>query len=98
MDGENNTQYYNFNFSSNDKGQVHGWGIWIKDFNIYIGNFKNDNVNGTGVFINEQGDYYLGKWKKFLMWSLIVVKKLAYRAFFKNGKKRKNWRRKDWRR
>jgi hypothetical protein len=37
------------------KGLAHGRGIWIKDFNIYIGSFKNDNFNGTGVFINEQG-------------------------------------------
>jgi hypothetical protein len=88
IDGENNTQYYKGGF--NDKGQAHGRGIWIKDFNIYVGNFKNDNFNGMGLFINEQGDYYFGEWKNSLydgFGSLIVGKKLAYRGFFKNGKK-----------
>ena len=88
IDGENYTQYYKGGF--NNKGQAHGKGIWIKDFNIYIGNFKNDNFDGTGLFINEQGDYYFGQWKNGTYdgyGSLIIGKKLAYRGFFKNGKK-----------
>lgn len=88
IDGENNTQYYRGGF--NAKGQAHGHGIWVKDFNIYVGNFKNDNFEGTGLFINEQGDYYFGQWKNGVYdgyGSLIVGKKLAYRGFFKNGKK-----------
>lgn len=87
-DNMNNIQYYKGGF--NIKGQVHGFGIWVKDFNIYIGNFKNDEFSGTGLFINEQGDYYFGQWKNGSYdgyGSLIVGKKLVYRGFFKNGKK-----------
>ena len=87
-DNENNIQYFKGNF--NIKGQAHGFGIWIKDFNIYIGNFKNEEFNGTGLFINEQGDYYFGQWKNGNcdgFGNLIIGKKLAYRGFFKNGKK-----------
>ena len=88
IDNENKIQYYKGDF--NKKGQVHGRGIWIKDFNIYIGNFKNDEFNGTGLFINEQGDYYFGQWKNGNYngyGTLILGKKLMYRGFFKNGKK-----------
>ena len=87
-DNENNTQYYKGSFNS--KGQAHGFGTWIKDFNIYLGNFKNDEFDGTGLFINEQGDYYFGQWKNGNYdgyGSLVIGKKLAYRGFFKNGKK-----------
>ena len=87
-DNENYNQYFKGNF--NKKGQVHGFGIWIKDFNIYIGNFKNDEFSGTGLFINEQGDYYFGQWKNGTYdgyGNLIIGKKLAYRGFFRNGKK-----------
>ena len=87
-DKENNVQYFKGNF--NKQGQAQGFGIWIKDFNIYIGNFKNDEFDGTGLFINEQGDYYFGQWKNGNYngyGSLIVGKKLIYRGFFKNGKK-----------
>ena len=85
---DNSIQYYRGGF--NKKGQTHGYGIWIKDFNIYIGNFKNDEFDGTGLFINEQGDYYFGQWKNGNYdgyGNLIVGKKLVYRGFFKNGKK-----------
>ena len=56
IDNENLTQYYFGGF--NKKGQCHGKGIWVKDFNVYVGNFKNDEFHGTGLFITEQGDYY----------------------------------------
>lgn len=88
LDNENCYQYYFGGF--NKKGQCHGRGIWVKDFNVYIGNFTNDEFNGTGLFITEQGDYYFGQWKNGLYdgyGSLIVGKKLVYRGFFKNGKK-----------
>ena len=87
-DTEKNVQYYQGGFNS--KGQAQGRGIWIKDFNIYIGNFKDDEFSGTGLFINEQGDYYFGQWKNGNYdgyGTLVVGKKLAYRGFFKNGKK-----------
>ena len=87
-DNENNIQYFKGGF--NKQGQAHGFGIWIKDFNIYIGNFKNDEFDGTGLFINSQGDYYFGQWKNNNYdgyGSLIVGKKLIYRGFFKKGKK-----------
>lgn len=87
-DNEGCYQYYKGGF--NQKGQCHGKGIWIKDFNIYIGNFKNDEFDGTGLFITEQGDYYFGQWKNSKYdgyGSVIVSKKLVYRGFFKNGKK-----------
>ena len=88
LDNEGCYQYYKGGF--NQKGQCHGKGIWIKDFNIYIGNFKNDEFDGTGLFITEQGDYYFGQWKNSKYdgyGSVIASKKLIYRGFFKNGKK-----------
>ena len=88
IDNENCCQYYKGGF--NKKGQCHGQGIWIKDFNVYIGNFKNDEFDGTGLFITEQGDYYFGQWKNSQYngyGSIVVSKKLVYRGFFKNGKK-----------
>ena len=88
IDNENNIQYFKGGF--NIQGQAHGFGIWIKDFNIYIWNFKNDEFDGTGLFINSQGDYYFGQWKNNNYdgyGSLIVGKKLIYRGFFKKGKK-----------
>ena len=88
IDNENCCQYYQGGF--NLKGQCHGKGIWVKDSNIYIGNFKNDEFDGTGLFITEQGDYYFGQWKNSQYdgyGCLIIGKKLVYRGFFKNGKK-----------
>lgn len=88
IDNENCIQYYKGGF--NRKGQCHGQGIWVKDFNVYIGNFKNDEFDGTGLFITEQGDYYFGQWKNSQYngyGSIIVSQKLVYRGFFKNGKK-----------
>ena len=54
-------QYYQGCF--NMKGQCHGPGIWVKNNNIYFGNFCNDEFSGKGVFINPKGDYYFGDWK-----------------------------------
>ena len=88
IDNEDCVQYYFGSF--NKKGQCHGKGIWVKEFNVYIGNFKNDEFSGTGLFITEQGDYYFGEWKNSQYngyGSLVIGKKLVYRGFFKNGKK-----------
>ena len=38
LDLEGGSQYYQGGF--NPKGECHGKGIWIKDYDIYIGNFK----------------------------------------------------------
>lgn len=54
-------QYYQGCF--NTKGQCHGSGTWVKDNNIYFGNFCNDEFSGNGIFINSKGEYYFGDWK-----------------------------------
>ena len=56
-----NEQYYQGSFDS--EGKAHGKGIWIKNSNIYFGNFSNDKFNGKGLFINTKGNYYFGEWK-----------------------------------
>ena len=88
LDPEGGIQYYKGGFNS--QGQCHGRGIWIKDYNIYIGNFKNDEFNGTGLFITQLGDYYFGNWKNSKCngyGSLMMDKKLVYQGTFKNSKK-----------
>ena len=88
LDSEGGIQYYKGGFTN--KGYCEGKGIWIKDFNIYIGNFQNDEFNGTGLFINEQGNYYFGEWKNNKCsgnGSIIIKGQLNYEGQFKNGKK-----------
>ena len=88
LDPEGGIQYYKGGFNS--QGQCHGKGIWIKDYDIYIGNFRNDEFHGTGLFITEQGDYYFGNWKNSQCngyGSLMMDKKLVYQGNFKNNKK-----------
>ena len=60
-DKKGNSQFYQGSFDS--KGKAYGQGIWIKNNNLYLGNFYNDKFNGTGVFIDSKGNYYFGKWK-----------------------------------
>ena len=57
-DGE--TQYFKGSFNKN--GECSGEGIWLNDYNIYYGNFRNDLFNGKGVFMNPKGDFYFGEW------------------------------------
>ena len=88
LDPEGGIQYYKGGFNS--QGQCQGKGIWIKDNNIYIGNFRKDEFYGTGLFITEQGYYYFGQWKNSQcngLGSLIMDKKLIYQGSFKNCKK-----------
>ena len=88
LDPDGGSQYYYGGFNS--KGECHGKGIWIKDYDIYMGNFKNDQFYGKGLFISENGDYYLGQWKNSLCdgsGDLIVKNKLVNHGNFKNGKK-----------
>ena len=88
LDPQGGIQYYKGGF--NRQGQCHGKGIWIKDYDIYIGNFRNDEFHGTGLFITEQGDYYFGNWKNSQCngyGSLMMDKKLVYQGNFKNNKK-----------
>ncbi len=58
-DGE--VQYYKGNFDF--QGQCVGEGIWLNNYNIYYGNFRDDLFNGKGVFMNNRGDYYFGDWE-----------------------------------
>ena len=60
-DSSGDIQYYQGCF--NYKGQCHGPGTWVKNKNIYFGNFCNDEFNGKGVLIKPDGKYYLGDWK-----------------------------------
>ena len=88
LDLEGGSQYYQGGF--NPKGECHGKGIWIKDYDIYIGNFKNDQFYGKGLYISENGDYYFGQWKNSMCdgeGNLIVKNKLVNKGNFKNGKK-----------
>ena len=85
---QSNQQFYQGGFNS--KGQCHGRGAWVGGFNIYIGNFKNDEFSGNGLFITQQGNYYFGQWlngKYDGYGTLVIGNKIAYRGFFKNGKK-----------
>ena len=61
VDSSGEIQYYQGCF--NQKGQCHGPGTWIKNNNIYFGNFYNDEFSGKGLFIKSKGDYYFGDWK-----------------------------------
>ena len=88
LDPEGGIQYYEGGFNS--QGQAHGKGIWIKDYSIYIGNFRKDEFYGTGLFITGQGYYYFGQWKNSQSngyGSLMMDKKLVYQGNFKNCKK-----------
>ena len=88
LDLDGGSQYYQGGF--NTKGECHGKGIWIKDYDIYIGNFKNDQFYGKGLFISQNGDYYFGQWKNSMCegeGNLTVKNKFVNKGNFKNGKK-----------
>lgn len=88
IDPNGGSQYYHGGF--NRKGQCHGKGIWIKDYDIYLGNFRNDQFFGKGLYISEQGEYYFGEWKNSMydgVGNLTIDKKLSYNGNFKRGKK-----------
>ena len=88
LDPEGGIQYYKGGF--NKEGKCQGKGIWIKDYNIYIGNFRNDEFYGIGLFITEQGDYYFGQWKNSQcngFGSIMMENKFIYQGDFKNSKK-----------
>lgn len=81
-------QYYQGSYNS--RGQCHGEGIWLKDNNIYYGNFKNDEFNGQGLFVTGNGEYYFGDWKNGQCdgeGELYVNDSLAYKGNFRNNKK-----------
>ena len=54
-------QYYKGSFDSS--GNCSGEGLWLNNYNIYYGNFRDDTFNGEGVFMNTRGDYYFGSWE-----------------------------------
>ena len=88
LDPNGGSQYYQGGF--NQKGQCHGKGIWVKDYDIYIGNFRNDEFYGKGLYISEHGEYYFGQWKNSMcdgVGNLNIDKKFRYEGNFKNGKK-----------
>ena len=88
IDPEGGSQYYQGGYNS--RGECHGKGIWIRDYDIYIGNFRNDQFFGQGLFITERGDYYFGLWKNSMCegnGNLVVKNKLINNGNFKNGKR-----------
>ena len=85
-DGE--IQYYKGSF--NYKGECTGKGIWLNNYNIYYGNFRDDVFNGQGVFMNTRGDYYFGEWKNGVPkgHGFIVFNGMkAYEGEFRDGQK-----------
>ena len=85
-DGE--VQYYKGNFDY--KGQCTGEGIWLNNYNIYYGNFRDDAFNGEGVFMNNRGDYYFGEWENGVPngHGIIVYNGMtAYEGEFRDGLK-----------
>ena len=85
-DGE--VQYYKGSF--NYHGECTGKGIWLNNYNIYYGNFRDDVFNGQGVFMNTRGDYYFGDWKNGVPHGhgFIVFNGMkAYEGEFRDGQK-----------
>jgi len=85
-DGE--VQYYRGSFDY--KGDCTGEGIWLNNYNIYYGNFRDDTFNGKGVFMNNRGDFYFGDWQNGLPngHGFIVFNGMkAYEGEFKDGQK-----------
>ena len=81
-------EYYNGEF--NDKGEFYGIGKHIFDKNyIYIGEFKNNLYNGTGLMINNEGSLF-GDWVNGDCTgkaNLIIENQLNYEGDFLNNLK-----------
>tara|TARA_B100000315_G_C14483519_1_gene544068 strand:- start:136 stop:1089 length:954 start_codon:yes stop_codon:yes gene_type:complete len=45
-------------------GKMHGYGTYILDGNKYVGEFKNDKIDGQGTFTWSNGNKYVGEWKE----------------------------------
>ena len=56
IDPEGGSQYYQGGYNS--RGECHGKGIWIRDYDIYIGNFRNDQLINNGNFKNGKREGY----------------------------------------
>jgi hypothetical protein len=85
-DGE--VQYYKGSYDF--KGECTGEGIWLNNYNIYYGNFRNDTFNGEGVFMNTRGDYYFGEWENGVPngHGMIVFNGMkSYEGEFRDGQK-----------
>ena len=81
-------QYFQGNYNSD--GKAFGQGIWIKNNDIYFGNFSKDKFNGKGIFINSKGNYYFGDWKNNKIegkGQLIIDGIEAYKGDFNKNKK-----------
>ncbi len=44
-------------------GKMHGYGTYILDGDKYVGEFKNDKIDGQGTLTWSNGDKYVGEWK-----------------------------------
>lgn len=87
-DEEGEEQYYQGCY--NNEGKCHGYGIWTKKGNIYLGNFKYDVFSGNGLYINEDGNCYFGEWDKGKCngkGQLIKNDNVAYEGNYKNNLK-----------
>ena len=81
-------QYYKGSYDIS--GQCCGEGLWLNNYNIYYGNFRDDAFNGQGVFMNTRGDYYFGNWENGVPngIGLIVFNGMkAYEGEFRDGQK-----------
>lgn len=81
-------QYYKGSFDSS--GNCSGEGLWLNNYNIYYGNFRDDVFNGLGVFMNTRGDYYFGQWVNGVPhgYGFIVFNGIkAYEGQFLDGQK-----------
>ena len=81
-------QYYKGSFDSS--GNCSGEGLWLNNYNIYYGNFRDDAFNGEGVYMNTRGDYYFGSWENGVPngHGIIVFNGLkVYEGEFKDGQK-----------
>ena len=81
-------QYYKGSYDS--YGNCSGEGLWLNNYNIYYGNFRDDVFNGQGVFMNTRGDYYFGSWENGVPngQGFIVFNGMkAYEGEFRDGQK-----------
>lgn len=81
-------QYYKGSYDIN--GQCCGEGLWLNNYNIYYGNFRDDTFNGKGLFMNIRGDYYFGDWENGIPngFGIIVFNGMkSYEGEFKDGQK-----------
>ena len=86
---DNTMEYYEGEY--NDNGEFHGIGIHLFDQNcIYIGQFENNQYNGKGLLITNEGNSLYGDFVKGEctgMGHLIIEGQLDYEGAFDNNQK-----------